>query len=65
MSRSYKKTPCYSSKTDKFFKSYANKKLKNIDLKNGSMYKKIFCSYNICDWKCIHSEQDDLRSRTK
>ena len=55
MSRSYKKVPRSGDKKDKFFKNYANRKLRrdkfhNFDHNN---YKKNFCSWNICDFESI------------
>lgn len=55
MSRSYKKHPYYTDngKHTILYKKHANKKLrylKNVILK-GSSYKKIYCSYNIHDYK--------------
>ena len=60
MSRSYKKTPRSGDKKDKFFKTYANRKIrrdKKEPLNNGN-YKKAFCSYNICDWETIGYDFD-------
>ena len=56
MSRSYKKTPRSGDKKDKFFKNYANRKLRrdkfnNLQHKN---YKKNFCSWEICDYEWTH-----------
>lgn len=54
MSRSYKKTPICKDHT-KGMKTIANRKvrrkLKNPSIHmNGKSYKKMFCSYDICDW---------------
>lgn len=56
MSRSYKHTPYSGLKKDKFFKKYANKKLRHKymdgELKYNA-YKKDLCCYDICDYKEI------------
>ena len=56
MSRSYKKTPRNGDTKDKFFKRYANRRLRrkklDIDLHHKS-YKKDSCSYDICDYEII------------
>lgn len=56
MSRSYKKTPRSGEQKNKYFKRYANRRLRrkkfNINLKNKT-YKKDFCSYNICDYETV------------
>lgn len=61
MSRSFKKIAC-SKKNTKGMKRIANsivrKKLKQkLELNNGSSYKKVFCSYDICDYKTLSSNQ--------
>ena len=56
MSRSYKKTPRSGDKKDRFFKNYANRKLRRDkfnDLQHNS-YKKNFCSWEICDYEWTH-----------
>ena len=61
MSRSYKKTPYCGDNKGKFKKRTANSKvrskLKNHDfiLANGNAYKKVYESYNICDYGWITS----------
>ena len=55
MSRSYKKTPRSGDTKDKFFKRYANRRLRHKPfdeepLQNKS-YKKDFCCYDICDYE--------------
>lgn len=51
MSRSYKKTPMVKDK-NKGAKKLANKKVRRYKgaIKNGGFYRKIFCSYDICDY---------------
>ena len=56
MSRSYKKTPRCGDKKDKYFKKYANKRLRRKKLTHEfkhKSYKKDLCSYNICDYEQI------------
>lgn len=53
MSRSYKHTAYSGDKKDKFFKKYANKRLRQKKLQHDykyRSYKKDFCSYDICDY---------------
>ena len=58
MSRSYKHTPRSGNKKDKFFKRYANRKVRHQlptdkhSLK-GAAYKKVFCQYEICDYETV------------
>jgi len=58
MSRSYKHTPYSGMKKDKFFKRYANRKLRRKklahDLQHKS-YRKDFCYYDICDYYWIET----------
>lgn len=55
MSRSYKKTPRCGDRKDKFFKKYANRKLRRDKFHNlkHKSYKKNFCSYDICDYQTV------------
>ena len=58
MSRSYKHTPYAGDKKDKFFKKYANKKLRRKKLTHNlqhKSYKKDFCHYDICDYYHIET----------
>ena len=54
MSRSYKKEPVVKD-YNRNSKKYANRKVrrifKNCDYPNGSAYKKLYCSWDICDWR--------------
>ena len=65
MSRSYKKCPCVTDHGKHTYKDKrnANKKVRHTqDLPNGSAYKKVFCSYDICDWKwCNYSYKEVAR----
>ena len=69
MSRSYKKTPRGGDTKDKFFKRYANRRLRrrklDIDLQHKS-YKKDFCSWNICDYESVGTSFENFwRDRVK
>jgi len=66
MSRSFKKNPASTSSGSgfrKFSKRWANKAVRHSDkVSNGKGYKKLFCSYDIGDWKNIyHSPRDFSR----
>ena len=56
MSRSYKRTPRWGDKKDKYFKKYSNRHIRRNssedNLKHKS-YKKVICSYNICDCETV------------
>ena len=58
MSRSYKRTPYVGLTKDKFFKNYANRKLRRLPLDElplqHNSYKKNFSSYDICDYEWTH-----------
>ena len=59
MARSFKKTPGYTnsgSRGRKFAKRWANRKVRQIkgDLPNGGSYRKVYDSWNICDFKTIY-----------
>lgn len=61
MSRSYKRTPYAGDKKHKSDKRLASKAVrrKSLTLPNrGRAYKKVFCSWNICDycWIMTYSE---------
>lgn len=52
MSRSWKKTPGYLDRNP-YNKNQANRKVRHTwDVPDGGSYKKIFESYNICDYAC-------------
>lgn len=57
MSRSYKHTPRSGDTKDKFFKRYANRKLRRLPIDepplNHKSYKKNFCMYDICDYETV------------
>lgn len=59
MSRSYKHTPYCGLTKDKFYKKYANKRLRRKKLAHDfqhKSYRKDFCSYDICDYYCIETK---------
>lgn len=53
MSRSYKHIPCCKDPNTKGMKRLANKMVRRtcFDIPSGNAYKKVFCSYNISDYK--------------
>ena len=56
MSRSYKRIPRSGDIKDKFFKRYANRRLRRKpidDVLQNKSYKKDFCSYDICDYESV------------
>ena len=61
MSRSYRHAPVFKDAGDKFYKRQASKKVRHAELDDGSMYKKLFCSWNISDWRFwgINPETDN------
>jgi hypothetical protein len=58
MSRSRKKVCIFKLKNDKYFKRLANKRTRNTDIQNGKSYKKLLCSYDICDYKYIINKNE-------
>lgn len=72
MSRSYKRVPCCAFRT-KGMKKCANQRVRHYaNLSNGSFYKKVFQSYDICDYKSIyyyhafiHDYLSDLKTRAQ
>ena len=56
MSRSFKHTPRSGDTKDKFFKRYANRKVRRLPIDErpkGNAYKKVFCHYDICDYETV------------
>ena len=56
ISRSYKGTPRCGDTKDKFFKRYANRKVRRLPIDErpkGNAYKKVFCQYDICDYETV------------
>jgi len=59
MSRSYKHTPYCGEQKDRYMKRYANRKLRRKKLDHDlqyNSYKKDFCSWNICDYYNIETD---------
>jgi hypothetical protein len=55
MSRSYKKVPGFGHRPRKKreLKRFASKAVRRAsDVQDGKGYRKLSCSYNICDWWC-------------
>lgn len=66
MSRSRKKHPVITDKTQKWAKKDANKKIRNTkDIGNGNNYKKYYNSWNICDYKFWIDKFNTLWDYTK
>ena len=57
MSRSRRKVSYYGDKKKRQSKRQANKKVRHLsvyaELSNGNKWKKLYCSWNICDWYVI------------
>ncbi|MDA3854902.1 MAG: hypothetical protein PF569_01490 [Candidatus Woesearchaeota archaeon] len=54
MSRSYKKTWGFKDNPAKGMKRLANKRVRQTkNIMNGGSFKKVFCSYDISDWKFL------------
>lgn len=60
MSRSYRKIAKYA-RNDVWAKRQANKKARKSDLQDGGYYKKVYCSWNICDYRAVLYTDDDIR----
>ena len=64
MSRSYKKHPWVTDhhvKSSSESKKFANKKVRHTkDLPNGGAFKKVFCSYDICDYKFFQTKEEAI-----
>ena len=50
MSRSNKRSPVCKQRNSPFAKRWANKRVRKSEVQSGKAYKKLFCSYDICDW---------------
>lgn len=68
MSRSYRKKMWIKDRNParKEMKRLANKRVRarqraNKDIPNGKKYKRCFCSYDICDYKCRCEFEDFLQ----
>jgi len=68
MSRSYKRYSVYSdysrNKNSKM-KRFANKKVRRTEIGDFGEYKKIFNSYDICDYKFIDFSGKDKKGKRK
>lgn len=57
MSHSYKRTPRAGDTKDKFYKRYANRRLRRLPIEeptlNNCSYKKYNCSWLICDYDTV------------
>ena len=64
MSRSYKKNPWITDhhvKSSSERKKFANKKVRHTkDLPNGKAFKKVFESYNLCDYKFFQTKEEAI-----
>lgn len=61
MSRSYKKNLVAKERNDKYNKKCANKKVRKAkDIPNGKAYKKIYCSYDICDYAFMITNEEAI-----
>jgi hypothetical protein len=58
MSRSINKLCIFKLKNDKYYKRLANKRARHTDIQDGKSYKKLLCSYDICDYKKIINRKD-------
>lgn len=61
MSRSYKK-PWICDRSP-YNKNQANRKVRRYKrrIQNGKSYKKLYCSYNICDYKWYYNKPESYR----
>ena len=62
MSRSYKKSPVctdHTSPRTRWAKRQAAKAVRRYDeiIENGKFYRKIFCSWNICDYRFYQTKE--------
>lgn len=62
MSRSFKKSLVAKERNDKYNKRCANKKVRRYNdyIPNGKSYKKIYESYDICDFAFIAISEDEV-----
>lgn len=58
MARSYKKHPYCGDRKDRFYKNYANRRLRRLpieeEISSGKNYKRYTCSWKICDYWSYH-----------
>ena len=62
MSRSFKKSLVAKEKNNKYHKRSANKRVRRYDgdISNGKHYKKIYESYDICDYAFIAINEHEV-----
>lgn len=63
MSRSYRRTPVVKDmgRRKRIEKRFANKRVRNTGaLSSGADYKRVYCSWNICDWRTRWTMNDAL-----
>lgn len=66
MSRSFKKSDWVKDPNNKNMKRFANKKVRHSnDIPSGGAYKKLFCSWNISDYKWRWTKQEAIREYNK
>ena len=69
MSRSYKHNPVYtdySRNTTRLLKRQANHKVRrSLDVPNGKIYRKFYCSWNIHDYISYWTQKDAINFYTK
>ena len=57
MSRSYKHTPRSGDQKDRYFKRYANRRVRRLPIDEyplkGKAYKKVLHDYSICDYETV------------
>lgn len=67
MSRSKKRISIFTdshAKTNKWFKRLANKKVRKSEIiADGKQYRKVYNSYNICDWKFFQEKGSEWYNR--
>ena len=62
MSRSFKHSEFVKDKADKYMKRYANKKVRHTkNIPSGGAYKKVFCSYDISDYRYLWTRKEAIR----
>lgn len=67
MSRSYKRAPVCKDQATRFAKRLASKAVRRYKdaLPNGKHYRKVFCSWNICDFRFYEPLQKAIRDWEK
>jgi hypothetical protein len=48
----------YGSKTKKWYKRFANRIVRRSECPNGKQYRKLFCSWNIVDYRYDYSHNN-------